>query len=128
MYYMRLCKVLLPHRTTAVGDNDVTRSSFLNTHQCAFIVNILSWSMSYMLPRTLGNSLETCLLIIGTSMLFSPCEKGAHLDIFGGKCGKKGEFVSSVAVLLAAVSVYSRPTAVLLWVRACYLNASRAPF
>ena len=60
-----------------------------------------------MLPRTLGNSLETCLLVIGTSMLFAPSQSEAARDT---------EYVSSAALVLASVSVYSRPTAVLLWV------------
>ena len=128
VYYMRLCKVLLSQPVTAVGDdNHVIKSGLLSPHQCAFIVHTLSWSMSYMLPRTLGNSLETCLLVIGTSMLFAPC-KGAHIGVTCKEGKRNGEYVSSVAVLLAAVSVYSRPTAVLLWVRICFISAFSALF
>ena len=111
---MRLCKALLSPRITA-GGNTENKSGLLSTHQCAFIVHTLSWSMSYMLPRTLGNSLETCLLVIGTSMLFAPSQREAARDT---------EYVSSAAVLLASVSVYSRPTAVLLWVSVLFLKCS----
>lgn len=114
-YFLELAKKLLSMGTENgnKSPNQMSRSpisennyGILSNHQCAFLVHILSWSMTYILPRTLGNSLETSLLIIGTSMLFS--------DHMGAPRNKN--YVSSMSVLLAAVSVYCRPTAVLLWV------------
>lgn len=102
-HFLRLCKfVLMPEPEST----ESSKSDTLSAHQCAFIVHVLSWSVSYCLPRTLGNSLETTLLIIGTSLLFSSSASDK----------KRKNNVSSTAIVLAAVSVYCRPTAVLLWV------------
>ena len=107
-YFLRLCKTVLADTKPTEGSKYDT----LSVPQCAFIVHVLSWSVSYCLPRTLGNSLETTLLIIGTSLLFTTSTS----DI------KKKDYVSSTAVVLAAISVYCRPTAVLIWVNtSCFI-------
>lgn len=81
--YLRLCKKL-------VGESLALY---------AFAFNLCSWSCSYMLPRTLANSVEYCLVIIGSYWLMD--KKQSHLML--------GMFV-------AALSVFLRPTSALYWV------------
>lgn len=105
-------------------------SESFSAAQCVYIMHLLSWSLSYCLPRTLGNSLESCLLIIGTSLLLIPPthdDYKAHIWSISALARKQlqselhlSEYSRlALAVFVISISVYSRPTAALLWVRKC---------
>ena len=84
-HFFRICKKVYANsyvpansRTTETNRKSIiaaerteksTPSIMPSPAQCGFILHICSWSLSYCLSRTLGNTLETGLLIIGTSLL-----------------------------------------------------------
>jgi hypothetical protein len=143
-HFQRLCNTTFQSHTIRsdlrvlhhIGytSHSIAASYALSHAQCAFILHLLSWSLSYCLPRTLGNSIETCLLIIGASLLFSPATAPIQWsDIVTGRVeARRGGSrsaplqaavpVSSTAITLAAISVYIRPTAVLIWVSGLQLG------
>jgi hypothetical protein len=137
-YFFRLCKTVF-HKGSQRSDlrtehyrGYITRSAssryLLSAHQYAFVLHVLSWSLSYCLPRTLGNSLETCLLIIGTSLLFPPDNASLYWNNTVLRLWRREatnddddglEIISPLGVAIAVTSVYVRPTAVLIWVSSC---------
>lgn len=79
-----------------------------------FVVNTLSTSLSYCLSRTLGNSIETCLIVIGSSILLSD-----H-----GRNGKALQsFRLNLAAALAVIAMYIRPTSVAVWIPLFVINS-----
>ena len=130
--FQQLSKAIL---TTNQSDDHTivisTKQSYiLKSHQLVYILHLLSWSLSYCLTRTLGNSIETCFLVIGTTWLFSNTNSS---DSHSGGSSSRSSYgnklhrgvhrvqdstveISNSAILIAIVSVYLRPTAVLLWV------------
>ncbi len=81
-----------------------------NSHyaRLALLVHIFSWYGMYCLSRTLSNSTEHALLIIGTYFL---CRRN--------KCWQWKFFTFSnfyLSILIAVFSCFVRPTVVLFWV------------
>ena len=129
--FQQLSKAIL---TTNQSDDHTivisTKQSYiLKSYQLAYILHLLSWSLSYCLTRTLGNSIESCFLVIGTTWLFSNtnssfCGNSSRSSNCHGNKLPRGVHrvhdstveISNSAILIAIVSVYLRPTAVLLWV------------
>lgn len=137
-YFLRLCKTaysssveqpdLRLQRHHGYVTHNLASGYLLSAHQYAFMLHTLSWSLSYCLPRTLGNSLETCLLIIGASLLFPPSSAPIYWNTALLRWQYRTESdddeengcadgVSSIAIAIMVTSVYIRPTAVLIWVR-----------
>jgi len=79
-----------------------------------FMVNTLSISLSYCLSRTLGNSIETCLIVIGSSILLSD-----H-----GRYGKALQSIGlHLAAALAVIAMYIRPTSAAVWLPLFIINS-----
>ena len=141
---MRLCRIVLRTHCKR-GDLRVLHNHGYHTHtiassyllepcQIAFVLHVLSWSLSYCFPRTLGNSLETFLLIVGSSLLFGAisapiCWNDFVLDRHVHSHNQQQELkeknrcahsVSTLSLAIAVISVYARPTAVLIWVGISY--------
>lgn len=82
-----------------------------------------------MINRSLGNSLETSLLIIGTSLLLtgnydtfcSVNETNKHDKVEKLTSDRNMFSISYTAVTIATVSSYIRPTAILFWVKNCFM-------
>ncbi len=87
---------------------------------CVIGVHLLSWSSAYCLSRTLANSTETALVTIGSYLLLQAytadkqithAYKSTSLLVFSsGVC-------LNIAIVVASVSAFCRPTSVLIWVR-----------
>ena len=108
-----------------------SKLSGLQVARCALAVQLLSWSLSYCMSRTLANSTETAIVIIVLNALIDlDCKSSSGKlqslvrhsklwqllpddfdtsDVFPAK-------TSSIALILVAVSSYCRPTALLFWV------------
>eukprot|EP00981_Chlorochromonas_danica_P002660 scaffold521_cov177-Ochromonas_danica.AAC.14 len=70
----------------------------------ASIVSLCSWSGGYMLPRTLINSMECCLLVIAVYYLFKGAKRHASMQ-------QEGSLLT--AMWWISLTVYCRPTAAL---------------
>jgi phosphatidylinositol glycan class B len=106
----------------------------------ALIVHLLAWSASYCLSRTLANSTETALLIIGIYFFIKETNLGdlreddikiitdknaaiqdiKNSDIAQPEMTTKPTFwkallTPSISIALVVITVHSRPTAVLFW-------------
>jgi phosphatidylinositol glycan class B len=93
-------------------------SKFIVNTEYACVVSFihcLSWSSIYCLSRTLANSTETALIIIGVSHLLAhqkteePTSPNAS-GIFWNR------FYSVSTVVIASLSAYIRPTSLLFWI------------
>lgn len=103
----------------------------------ALVVHLSAWSASYCLSRTLANSTETALLIIGISFFIEGTnlsnlnedkseiitnDNEAIQDVKNSIISKnkkptfwKALLTPSIAIALVVITVHSRPTAVLFW-------------
>jgi hypothetical protein len=75
----------------------------------SLLIHLFSWFGTYCLCRTLGNSMEHAFLIMGTYFL---CRRKNQLHFLYFSIS-----YFSIAIWIAALSVFVRPTIATLWVR-----------
>ncbi len=100
-------------------------------------VHCLSWSCAFCLCRTLANSTETCLLLLGVWMLVEcgaiPVGKeccnrrsGAFNNISCsssvGLTQRHAKMLEYSSIVVASFSSFCRPTSLLLWVSEWYVQ------
>lgn len=94
---------------------------------CVALVHCLSWSSAYCMSRTLANSTETSFIVIGAYFLLK-AHTNTHINKNNNnqksinQCNNMLDYWSSavyfnLAVVIASVSVFCRPTSIIIWVR-----------
>lgn len=105
-YLPRLCHSLLFFLTDISFHSLLSR--LLPTKKARRIVSYLyasNWFLNYCSPRTLGNSLETCLTILSL----------AHYPFTARECSPNAKNLP-LSIFLATISIIVRPTSALLWI------------